>query len=135
MSKILIIDDESSIRAALRDILEYEGYTIDEAGDGDAGLKSVLKTNYDAIFCDIKMPKKDGLDFLTELKKEHPNANHHCYAWRLGADKSAFRFNDDGEPSNTAGKPIYGQIQAKDLTNVLLVVFDILEEHFWVLVD
>ncbi|MFM9422712.1 MAG: hypothetical protein RIR06_1173 [Bacteroidota bacterium] len=70
MSKILIIDDESSIRAALRDILEYEGYTIDEAGDGDAGLKSVLKSNYDAIFCDIKMPKKDGLDFLTELKKE-----------------------------------------------------------------
>lgn len=70
MSKILIIDDESSIRAALKDILEYEGYTIDEAGDGDAGLKSVLKSNYDAIFCDIKMPKKDGLDFLTELKKE-----------------------------------------------------------------
>lgn len=70
MSKILIIDDESSIRAALRDILEYEGYTIDEAGDGDAGLKSVLKSNYDAIFCDIKMPKKDGLDFLSELKKE-----------------------------------------------------------------
>ena len=59
---------------------------------------------------------------LLQLKKEHPNANHHCYAWRLGADKSAFRFNDEGEPSNTAGKPIYGQIQAKDLTNVLLVV-------------
>ena len=59
---------------------------------------------------------------LLQLRKEHPNANHHCYAWRLGADKSAFRFNDDGEPSNTAGKPIYGQIQAKDLTNVLLVV-------------
>ena len=59
---------------------------------------------------------------LLQLRKEHPNANHHCYAWRLGADKSAFRFNDDGEPSNTGGKPIYGQIQAKDLTNVLLVV-------------
>lgn len=59
---------------------------------------------------------------LQQLKKNHPSANHHCYAWRLGADKSAFRFNDDGEPSNTAGKPIYGQIQAKDLTNVLLVV-------------
>jgi uncharacterized YigZ family protein len=59
---------------------------------------------------------------LLQLKKEHPNANHYCYAWCLGADKSAFRFNDDGEPSNTAGKPIYGQIQAKDLTNVLLVV-------------
>ncbi|MEI8136135.1 MAG: YigZ family protein [Bacteroidota bacterium] len=59
---------------------------------------------------------------LTVLKKEHPNANHHCYAWRLGADKLAFRANDDGEPSNTAGKPILGQIQASDLTNVLIVV-------------
>ncbi|MEO6306063.1 MAG: YigZ family protein [Bacteroidia bacterium] len=59
---------------------------------------------------------------LAQLKKEHPTANHHCYAWRLGADKAAFRANDDGEPSNTAGKPILGQIQAKDLTNVLVVV-------------
>lgn len=59
---------------------------------------------------------------LAHLKKEHPNANHHCYAWRLGADKAAFRANDDGEPSNTAGKPILGQIQAKDLSNVLIVV-------------
>ena len=59
---------------------------------------------------------------LLKLKKAHPNANHHCYAWRLGADKAAFRANDDGEPNNTAGKPILGQIQAKDLTNVLIVV-------------
>jgi uncharacterized YigZ family protein len=59
---------------------------------------------------------------LLQLKKEHPNANHHCYAWRLGADKQAFRANDDGEPSHTAGKPILGQIQANDLTNVLIVV-------------
>src|SRR6478736_3309084 len=59
---------------------------------------------------------------LTSLKKEHPSASHHCYAWRLGADKAAFRANDDGEPSNTAGKPILMQIQAKDLTNVLIVV-------------
>lgn len=59
---------------------------------------------------------------LQELRKEHPSANHHCYAWRLGADKAAFRANDDGEPSNSAGKPILGQIQAKDLTNVLVVV-------------
>jgi len=70
MSKILIIDDESSIRGALKEILEYEKYTVDEAGDGDAGLKAVLKSNYDVIFCDIKMPKKDGLDFLSELRKE-----------------------------------------------------------------
>ncbi len=59
---------------------------------------------------------------LSQLKKMHPNANHHCYAWRLGADKAAFRANDDGEPSNTAGKPILGQIQANDLTNALIVV-------------
>lgn len=59
---------------------------------------------------------------LSELRKEHPNANHHCYAWRLGPDKLAFRANDDGEPSNTAGKPIFSQIQSRDLTNILVVV-------------
>lgn len=59
---------------------------------------------------------------LAILRKEHPSANHHCYAFRLGADKLAFRSNDDGEPSNTAGKPILGQIQSKDLTNILIVV-------------
>lgn len=60
--------------------------------------------------------------FLTQLKKEHPNANHYCYAYRLGADKLIYRMNDDGEPNNTAGKPIYGQILSNDLTNVLIVV-------------
>ncbi|MGQ8335429.1 YigZ family protein [Sunxiuqinia sp. A32] len=56
------------------------------------------------------------------LKKEHYSARHHCYAWRLGASKDRFRANDDGEPSSTAGKPILGQIQKFDLTNVLIVV-------------
>lgn len=60
--------------------------------------------------------------FLAQLKKEHPSANHHCYAFRLGADKQFYRANDDGEPSNTAGKPILAQIQSKDLTNILIVV-------------
>ncbi len=59
---------------------------------------------------------------LTSLRKLHPSANHHCYAFRLGADKQSYRTNDDGEPSNTAGKPILGQIQSKDLTNILVVV-------------
>lgn len=59
---------------------------------------------------------------LLQLKKEHPSANHHCYAYRLGADKLNYRANDDGEPNNTAGKPILGQIQSNDLTNVLIVV-------------
>jgi uncharacterized YigZ family protein len=60
--------------------------------------------------------------YLSVLKKEHHSANHHCYAFRLGADKLASRSNDDGEPSNTAGKPILGQIQSRDLTNILIVV-------------
>lgn len=59
---------------------------------------------------------------LAALKKEHLSARHHCYAWRLGADKQAWKSNDDGEPSNTAGKPILAQIQSHDLTNVLIVV-------------
>ena len=59
---------------------------------------------------------------LSELRKQHPSANHHCYAFRVGADKQAYRANDDGEPSNTAGKPILGQIQSNDLTNILIVV-------------
>src|SRR5688572_12404602 len=59
---------------------------------------------------------------LKQVKEEHFGARHHCYAYRLGADKLTYRANDDGEPSNTAGKPILGQIQSKDLTNVLLIV-------------
>jgi len=59
---------------------------------------------------------------LLDLRKEHFNARHHCYAFRLGADKQAYRANDDGEPKYTAGKPILGQIQSKDLTNILVVV-------------
>jgi uncharacterized YigZ family protein len=59
---------------------------------------------------------------LSDLKKQHPSANHHCYAFRLGADKQSYRVNDDGEPANTAGKPIFGQIQSKDLTDILIVV-------------
>jgi uncharacterized YigZ family protein len=61
-------------------------------------------------------------EHLQQLRKEHPGANHHCYAFRLGADKLLFRSNDDGEPSGTAGKPILGQIQSHDLTNILIVV-------------
>lgn len=61
-------------------------------------------------------------DILTRIKKEYHGANHHCYAWRLGADKLAYRANDDGEPNNSAGKPILGQIQSNDLTDVFIVV-------------
>lgn len=56
------------------------------------------------------------------LKEKYYDARHHCYAWRLGASKKLFRANDDGEPSSTAGKPILGQIQSNDLTDILIVV-------------
>ncbi|NQY05783.1 MAG: YigZ family protein [Flavobacteriaceae bacterium] len=59
---------------------------------------------------------------IEELKKEHHTARHWCYAWQLGTEKIRYRANDDGEPSNSAGQPIYGQIQSFDVTNVLLVV-------------
>jgi len=67
MSKILIIDDEKAIRAALRDILEHEKHTVDEAEDGAAGLEKAKKGGYDVVLCDIKMPKMDGLELLQKL--------------------------------------------------------------------
>lgn len=56
------------------------------------------------------------------LRKKHPHAGHFCYAYQIGTDIFSYRANDDGEPSNSAGMPIYGQIQSFSLTNVLLVV-------------
>src|SRR5688572_19250236 len=57
-----------------------------------------------------------------ELKEEHPKAVHHCFAYRLGVEGTAFRSGDDGEPSGTAGKPILGQIDSKGLTDAAVVV-------------
>ena len=59
---------------------------------------------------------------LQEVKKLHIKARHHCYAYRLGLDQNNFRANDDGEPSGTAGRPILGQIDHFDLTNIFIVV-------------
>jgi uncharacterized YigZ family protein len=59
---------------------------------------------------------------LEQLKKQHFSARHWCYAYQLGTDKISYRANDDGEPNNSAGMPIYGQIQSFELTNVLVVV-------------
>lgn len=59
---------------------------------------------------------------LENLRRKHHGAGHFCYALQLGTDKIQYRANDDGEPSNSAGMPIYGQIQSFDLTNVLVVV-------------
>ena len=65
--KILIIDDEAPIRASLKEILEYENYQVTEAEDGAEGLKLATKFAFDVVFCDIKMPKMDGLEVLDAL--------------------------------------------------------------------
>lgn len=61
-------------------------------------------------------------EHLEDLKKKHHSARHWCYAWQLGKEEFHYRANDDGEPSNSAGMPIYGQIQSFEVTNILLVV-------------
>lgn len=63
----------------------------------------------------------DIKEALEGLRKKHHSARHFCYAWQLGTETTRFRANDDGEPSNSAGMPIYGQLQAFDVTNVLVV--------------
>jgi two-component system, NtrC family, nitrogen regulation response regulator NtrX len=73
MSNILIIDDEKAIRKTLSEILSYEGYKIDEAGDGEEGLKKFKDKSYDVVLCDIKMPKLDGIEFLDKAREANPD--------------------------------------------------------------
>ena len=70
MPKILIIDDERSIRRTLKEILEFENYEVEAVEDGIAGVKEAMTNNYDVIFCDIKMPQMDGIEVLTKLKND-----------------------------------------------------------------
>jgi uncharacterized YigZ family protein len=76
-------------------------------------------------FIAFAFPITDTQDFknrLQSLKKEHPKAVHHCFAWRLGIDGTQFRVSDDGEPSGTAGRPILGQLDARQLTDAAIIV-------------
>ena len=68
MPRILIIDDERAIRNTLKEILEFESYTVDQAEDGPAGLDMLIQQRYDVVLCDIKMPKMDGLEVLTRAQ-------------------------------------------------------------------
>ncbi|MDH7462760.1 YigZ family protein [Chitinophagaceae bacterium 26-R-25] len=93
-------------------------YTIDKSAVAEYKDKG-------SKFIAYAFPIKDADDFkakLAELKKEHPKASHHCFAYRLGLDGNNFRVSDAGEPSGTAGKPILGQIDSKQLVNTLVVV-------------
>jgi uncharacterized YigZ family protein len=73
-------------------------------------------------FCKPIYSIEDFKEWLTELKVLHPSAVHHCYAYRIGYDKSQYRMNDDGEPSGSAGKPIYNVILSNDLTNIGIII-------------
>jgi len=93
-------------------------YTIDRTSTAefkDRGSRFIAYT----------FPVQSTDDFkrnLEAIKKEHPKATHHCFAYRIGLDNNTFRVSDDGEPSGTAGKPILGQIDSKNLTNILVIV-------------
>jgi uncharacterized YigZ family protein len=76
-------------------------------------------------FIAYAFPIRDSEQFrarLLALKKEHPKAVHHCFAWRTGTDGNQFRVSDDGEPSGSAGRPILGQIDSRSLTDVAIIV-------------
>ncbi len=85
------------------------------------GLYKAKGSKFIAIAFPVKT-EAEVKDKLQEVRKAYHDARHHCYAYRLGFDKSSHRYNDDGEPSGTAGRPIFGQIQSKDLTNILIIV-------------
>ena len=73
MRNILIIDDEKAIRKTLSEILSFEGYKIDEAGDGEEGFKKFTDKQYDVVLCDIKMPRIDGIEFLERARANNPD--------------------------------------------------------------
>lgn len=93
-------------------------YTINLAGKAEFKDRG-------SRFLAYAFPVKNADDFKKEmqlLKKEHPKAAHHCFAYRIGTDGNNFRSSDDGEPAGTAGKPILGQLDSKELTDAAIVV-------------
>ena len=98
----------------------------------DDTFKTILKPSKEVLFKDKNskffgyvfpvLNEDDVKNNLEALKKQHHAARHWCYAYQLGTEFVKYRANDDGEPSNSAGMPIYGQIQSFDVTNVLIVV-------------
>lgn len=96
----------------------YQYRTIEQAATAefkDRGSKFLAYAYAVNTLADVKLR-------LQDLKKLHPKAVHHCYAYRIGTDGTVFRANDDGEPSGSAGKPILGQIDSAGLSNTLVVV-------------
>jgi len=127
MAHILIIDDERPIRASLREILEYEGHTIDEAEDGADGVIAAQKKQFDVVFCDIKMPKMDGEELLKRLRKKtsmpvifltsKDDEIDELLGLKLGADD--FVKKSGGFSIKVLIERIRVQLRKKDSTNVL----------------
>ncbi|WP_036385443.1 YigZ family protein [Muricauda sp. MAR_2010_75] len=94
--------------------------------------KTIVKPSEEILYKDRKSKffaqafpiasEEEVKPIVEELRKKHHTANHVCYAWQLGEQDRSYRANDDGEPNNSAGMPIYGQIQSFDVTNVLVTV-------------
>lgn len=88
-------------------------------------VENILLKEKGSKFIGFVFPLDDEKDLkknLEKIREEHPKATHHCYAFRLGIKGENYRANDDGEPSGSAGLPIYNQLLAHDITNVLLIV-------------
>lgn len=91
----------------------------------ESPIKDVLLKEKGSKFLGYAFPvnsENELKNALNEIWEQHPKATHHCYAFRLGLNGENYRANDDGEPSGSAGLPIYNQLLANDLTNILLVV-------------
>lgn len=88
-------------------------------------VENILLKEKGSKFIGFAFPVDDEEDLkksLQKIREEHPKATHHCYAYRLGIKGENYRANDDGEPSGSAGLPIYNQLLAHDITNVLVIV-------------
>lgn len=91
----------------------------------DTAVENILFKEKNSKFIGYAYPissENEVKTHIENLKKEHFSARHWCYAYQMGTETVKFRANDDGEPSNSAGMPIYGQIQSFEITNVLIVV-------------
>lgn len=97
---------------------KYKTIINDKIGEG---FYSEKRSKFLAFAHHVGSPE-EALDIVKQYRKKYYDARHCCYAYVIGSDASVFRSNDDGEPSSTAGKPILGQINSNELTNILIVV-------------
>ena len=96
-------------------------YTYRTIAKESEGLYKEKGSRFIAIAYPVRT-EEEVKQHVADVKKKYYDARHHCYAYILGANKDAYRMNDDGEPSGTAGRPIHGQLLSKDLTDTLIIV-------------